>query len=69
MAQSTKSAQRIVRQKELQKFPIGELRNFSPYKENKPTGEKGDATSENPSKAEMIQTILDHEIGKLHYPL
>lgn len=69
MATHTKSEQRTVRRNELQELPIGELGKLAPYRDNLAFGVKGDATSENPSKAEMIEMILDHEIGKQHYPL
>lgn len=65
----TKSARREARRKQLQEMTVTNLRRLDPYKANKASGIKGDATSENPSKVEMIETILDFEIGKLRYPL
>jgi hypothetical protein len=65
MSTQTQTKRRAVRQRELQKLSIEALRNLSPYRELERAGIRGDATSENPSKAEMIETILDHEIGKM----
>lgn len=67
MTAPTTATRRDARKKQLQRLTIKDLGRLEPYKSNQARGIPGDATSENPSKAEMIEAILDHELGTVSH--